>query len=349
MIRTRKQVFVVFLILVFLSSELAIQGQVICPSSEHPTSVHIPSDTIIRQGLNTIENSKQGITNHSSLLLELKNWYNEHPLVAFASLIGTTMTVKFIDGSYTVIMDAFADEKEQMPDTPSLIFHHRGAEASNNTAVILNPFEYLYGHQQCNRIIATLLRHDYRLEYLANEAVDLSYLRHNLTADIVYMDTHAGYFDLNGDQQADAVVIATGEPWTNDTEQIYEFEYQHQLIVKGMVGDRGFVTFTPAFIEYYYSPGGFTNSLIYMATCYATYDASMAQAFLDAGASTYMGWTKNTMFWTNSRTSVNAFRLLASGCTVQQVCTLIRFGGIYNRVFHSKLVYYGAGDHRIPT
>jgi len=349
MIRKEKKAFIIFLILGLLTSGLTAQGKIVSPPFEHPASTPIPTDAIIQQGLQTVGNGLQGIKNHSSLLLELKNRYNGNPFVSFASLVGTTITVKFIDGSYTVIMDAFSKEKEQMPDAASQFLFYNYPTVSTHIAVLLNPFEYLYGHQQCNHIIATLLRHDYRIEYLANEAVDLLYLRHNLTADIVYMDTHAGYFDLNGDQQADSVVIATGEPWTNNTEQTYGFEYQHQLIVKGMVGDKGFVTFTPAFIEYYYPEGSLTNSLIYMATCYATYDASMAQAFLDAGASAYMGWTKNTVFWTNSRMSVNAIRLLISGCTVHQVCTLIRFGGVYNRLFHSKLVYYGDGDHRIPT
>lgn len=90
------------------------------------------------------------------------------------------------------------------------------------------------------------------------------------------------------------------------------------------------MAFTPAFIDYYYAPEDFPDSLVYMATCFATYDVSMAQEFLDAGASVYMGWSQNTVFWTNSKTSVNAFRLLADGLAVQQHCRLIGSGGFYN-------------------
>lgn len=348
MIQKGKQVFIVLFILGLLTSELNVTGEVVRQLPEIPSSVHISSDAIIQQGLNAIGTERQKTSNHSIMLSMLKDWYKRQPLVAFASLIGSSITVKFVGGSYTVIMDAFSDEKE-CPPNPPLVLPVTSQLGGPRTAVLMNPFEYLYGHQQCNRIITILVRHQYHVEYLPNEAVDVSYLRHNLTADVIYMDTHAGYFDLDGDQQADSVVIASGEPWTNDTETTYAFEYQHHLIVKGMVGDQGFVTFTPSFIEYYYSSQGFPQSLIYMATCYATFDASMAQAFLDAGASVYMGWSKNTVFWTNGRTSVTAFRLLASGWTVKQVCTLIRFGGVYNRVFHSKLIYYGAGDFRIPT
>jgi len=120
------------------------------------------------------------------------------------------------------------------------------------------------------------------------------------------------------------------------------------MIVKGMIGNQGIVAFTPAFIDYYYNPGDFPDSLVYMATCFATYAASMAQEFLDAGVSVYMGWSQNTVFWTNSKTSVNTFRLLANGLAVQQVCRFIGSGGFYNWLFHSKLMYYGNGEHRIP-
>ncbi|EMR75279.1 hypothetical protein MBGDF03_01103, partial [Thermoplasmatales archaeon SCGC AB-540-F20] len=45
----------------------------------------------------------------SSLLpTELEKWYNSHPMIEFASLVETTITIKFIDGSYTLLMDIFS-------------------------------------------------------------------------------------------------------------------------------------------------------------------------------------------------------------------------------------------------
>jgi hypothetical protein len=245
-------------------------------------------------------------------------------------------------------MDVCSDKKNPSVDSSVVFSQEYFSVSSNHTAVVLNADEYLYGHRQCMKIITSLLKKDYTITYLANEAVDLSFVRHNLSRDIVYMNTHAGYFDIDGDHQSDAVVIATGEHWTNDTEQKYSFEYQNKMIVKGMVGDTSFIAFTPAFIDYYYEPEKFPDSLVFMATCYAAYDTSMAQAFLDAGASAYVGWSQDTIFWTNSWASVHALRLFAHGLTVQQVCTLIRSGGFYNWLFHSKLVYFGDGDHQIP-
>ena len=153
---------------------------------------------------------------------------------------------------------------------------------------------------------------------------------------------------MNSDHQADAVVIATGEFWTNETEQKYVFDFQNKLIIKDMAGNQGIVAFTPAFIDYYLNSADFPDSLVYMAICFATCDASMVQEFLDVGASVYMGWSQNSVFWTNSKTSVNVFRWLANGLVVQQVRRLIGSGGFYNWLFHSKLMYYGNEEHRIP-
>lgn len=318
------------------------QATTVQPFREHSVTLQIPSADIIRQGLNEVGTRQ---SDHSRLK-DLERWYNTNPLVEFASLIGKTITVKFIDGSYIALMNPF--EKERVEDTVSLVPETCSKNSATHIAVLLNPAEHVYGNRQCVQILKTLINEGYGVTYLANGAVDVPYLRHNLTADIVYMNTHAGYFDVDGDHQADMVVIATGEPWTDETEQKYMVEYQNKLIVEGMVGDQGVIAFTPEFIDYYYKQGDFPGSLVYMATCYAAYDDSMARAFLNASASVYVGWTQNTVFWTNSRTSVHAFHLLANGKAVQQVCARIRSGGFYNWLFHSKLVYYGDGKYQIP-
>ena len=305
----------------------------------------ISSDEIINYGLRLNFEEK-----------DLEKWYTSHPLIEYASLIETTMTIKFIDGSYTLLLDIpLLIDNNKLANTETLCTsvplcsNYISEDTLGYSAVLLNPSEYLYGNRHCKKIINRLLTNGYNIAYIANEDVDLPYIRYNFTAEIVYMNTHAGYWDIDGDQQADTVVIGTGEYWTDETENIYQFEYENQMVVKGMVGDKSFVCFTPAFIEYYYDPGDLPNSLIYMATCHATYDDSMANAFLESGASAYMGWTQNTVFWTNSKTSVRAFRLFTLGLTVQQVCGLIRYGGFYNFLFQSKLTYFGDGDHRLPT
>ncbi len=323
-----------------------------------PLQAHLPKqdpcfisavfpDGIINEGIRLIRDEQKPTLHSSMRQAELATWYNQHPLVDYATCIHQSITVKFIDGTYVVLLDPFFQKQGfNQDDLPSYV-HTVYSGTSSKTAVILNPAESIYGHFQCQCIINTLLNRDYSIEYLANQAVDVSYIKNNLSVSIIYMNTHAGYFDVDGDSQADAVVIATGEHWTNETEIKYAYELENHLIVKGMVGDRGFVAFTPAFIEHYYSEKQLPDSLVYMATCYALYDDSMAEKFLDVGASVYMGWSQNTVFWTNSRTSVRAFRLLSYGFTIHQVCRFIRSGGFYNWLFQSKLSYQGDGTYRI--
>ncbi len=308
----------------------------------------ISSRDVIQEGIRLIRTGPNPGESKSDSLEVLTAWYNQQPSIEYACLIETSITVRFIDGSAVVLFDPISDTKEikRCLNPTKVRWSHTGA--TDKTAVILNPAESMYGHFQCQRIISLLMNHDYMIDYVANQAVDLSYVKNNLSATIIYMNTHAGYFDIDGDSQADAVVIATGELWTNETEIKYAYEVQNHLIVKGMVGDIELVAFTPAFIEEYYTEKRFPDSLVFMATCYALPDTTMAQEFLDAGAQVYMGWSQNTVFWTNSRTSVQAFRLLLYGLDVQQVCRLIRSGGFYNWLFHSKLSFAGDGTYRLP-
>jgi hypothetical protein len=344
--RLRTQILAIVIFLLLFTSGIPFQAHLLKQGTN--SFLQIPADAIIYEGIQIILAEQKSGVNPFDRFDMLVDWFNAHPSVEFASGIETSITVKFIDGSYVVLLDPFSEGQRDLGDMIDRFVYERFSGTSGNTAVILNPAESMYGHYQCQRIITTLLHRDYSIEYLANQAVDVAFLKNNLSADIIYMNTHAGYFDVDGDSQPDTVVIATGELWTNETEQKYPDDIENYLIVKGMVGNQGFVTFTPAFIATYYAEKHFPGSLVYMATCYALYDSSMAQEFLDAGATVYMGWSQNTVFWTNSRTSVQAFHLLSYGFSVQQVCRLIRSGGLYNWLFHSKLLYFGDGTYTMP-
>jgi len=334
----------IFLLWLFLGTQ---PGQTQMEKQEVGSFPLVSSQDIIQEGIRLIRLEQNPGDVQSESLEALTTWYNQHPYIDYASLIETSITVRFIDGSSIVLLDTLSEKKGLSKTILPVSFQKCFLFGTDKTAVILNPAESMYGHFQCQRIISLLMNHDYSIDYVANQAVDLNYVKNNLSADIIYMNTHAGYFDVDGDSQADAVVIATGEVWTNETELKYAYEVQNHLIVKGMVGDLAFVAFTPAFIEEYYTEKRFPDSLVFMATCYALSDTSMAQEFLDAGARVYMGWSQNTVFWTNSRTSVHAFRFLSYGLDVQQVCWLIRSGGFYNWLFRSALMFVGDGTFRL--
>ena len=286
---------------------------------------------------------------------DLQKWYNSNIMIEFATYTGNTITLKFIDGTFKLILDVFSNVNNKIfnSNKEKIEFEHlittNNDKLFGNSAQLLNPSEYLYGNIHIKRILNNLINHGFNVEYVYDQDVDIPYIKNNLYAEIIYMNTHAGFWDIDGDQQGDCVVIGTGEHWTEETKTLYPFEYENKMIVEGLVGEQSFVCFTPDFITYYYSLKNFSSSLIYMATCHATYDDSMANAFLDSGASVYMGWTQNTVFWINSKTSVRSFRLLNLGLNVHQTCNIIRYGGLLNFLFQSKLTYYGDGNHKIST
>jgi len=193
MMMSKKKRFLTVLLLWFLVvGGTASHGGASPYPSGNDASFFFPCDDIIRQGQHEIAGEPEQMEESTFLLQKLESWYNTHPLIEFASLVETTITVKFIDGSYMVIMDMVSDKKDPRDDSSLPHSQQYSQVSSNHTAVVLNADEYLYGHHQCKKIISTLLKKDYMITYRANEAVDLSFIRHNLSADIVYMNTHAG-------------------------------------------------------------------------------------------------------------------------------------------------------------
>lgn len=351
----KKKIFItVLLFILFIGGTLSQAQHSINNNNDIQINVEIKHKKIINNGIDLVSEAKNLDCLDKDNIIRLVDWYNSHPLIEFANLIENTITIKFIDGSYTLLFNIFTFInkhttgriiKSYIPISIFSILPYK--VPARKTSLILNPSEYLYGNHHCKKIINILLGKGYNIIYLANEDVDLTFIEQNLDTEIIYMNTHAGYWDIDGDSQPDAVVIATGEFWTNDTKDVYEFEYENQMIVEGMVGDNSFIAFTPFLIEHFYESGDLPDSLVYMATCHATFDNSMANAFLNSGASTYMGWTRNTVFWTNSLTSVAAFRLFSKGLNVKQICNFIRSGGLINLMIRSKLTYFGNGKHRL--
>ncbi|MCK5458989.1 MAG: hypothetical protein KAI20_03800, partial [Thermoplasmatales archaeon] len=208
MIIRRKKGIALLLFVVLITITLS-HAQSFEQNGEEYSSVSISYDEIINYGLQLNIEEK-----------DLEKWYNSHPMIEFASFVENTMTIKFIDGSYTLLLDIsspFHNKLENIKtlDMSSPLFSkYLSNDPLGYSAILLNPSEYLYGHRHFKKIINRLLAKDYNIAYVANEDVDLPYIRSNLTAEILYMNTHAGYWDIDGDQQADTVVIGTGEYWT---------------------------------------------------------------------------------------------------------------------------------------
>jgi hypothetical protein len=279
-------------------------------------------------------------------LQTLSRELEQQPLVSATMLCKGSISVEFMDGYQLVLLSPTSSGLQQQtkaradPDSPK-------AFESPHSALILHPFAQVYGSRQCRIIKRILTLQDIPVVYYENQAVDLKFIEENLSTAIIYYNTHAGFWDINTSNQTETVVIATGEKWTNDTITKYSYEYSHQFIVEGVVGTTSYVAFTPALIEYYYNDTAFTDSFIYMATCHAVYDDSMASVFLDKGAAVYLSWTKDTVFWTNSLSSIWTFRLLSLGVSIASICDIIGYGGFYNWLFDSTLSYLGDGSYTL--
>lgn len=296
-------------------------------------------EEIIEQGLEHL-----GGNNFSQTI----RWLCSQPEIEFATYVYNTMTIKFVDGSYILIIEPHqAIDGLHYYNISPMYYTGGNSHSWSREALILNPFEYVYGNWYCRVIAKDLQLLGYNVTYRADNRVDLNFIRYNLSAEVLYLNTHAGCWDIDGDGSPDEVVIGIGEVWDDETDEKYSFEYENKMIVKARIGDRYVIAFTPYLIDYYYRENRFPSSLIYIAACYVAYDSSMANSFLQAGAKAYMGWSRETVFWTNSVTSVVAFKLLCRGFTVKTVCSLIGYGGLFHVLFKSKLMYYGDGNLKI--
>lgn len=311
------------------------------PSLASFTQETLEYNEIVTRIIATIEKIDiQNIKGPTTYQKILADHLQSHPEIKQAITTHKSITVEFNDGYQLVILDAKIPEK-----TPIIKTHISKPEtAAESSAVLLNPFAWVYGNRQCRIINRILSSKDILSTYVENDKVDLRYIENNLSAEIIYVNTHAGFWEINGSTRTESVVIATGELWTNQTPLKYQYEYTNNLIVEGVVGTTSYIAFTPALIEQYYNQSAFDNSFIYMATCHALYDESMASVFLDRDARVYVSWTQDTVFWTNNLASIWTFRLLRLGLPIKNICDLIGNGGFYNWLFESELGYVGDGN-----
>ena len=253
--RTRQPIIALILLTLIISqSTLATQKNLLTENST------ISYHKVIQEGKTIMSRIyQQTPMTINNYLKSLKIWYQNHPDIEFASLSQNTITLKFIDGNHILLIEPLNMNIDKRllthPAKTKFLDNLNPIPATNpeKTAIILNPSENMYGNFQCRRIITMLQSENYNTTHKINTDVTISYLRYNFSANIIYMNTHAGVWDLDGDQQPDIVVIGTGEYWTNETPDKYPFEFENQMIVEGIVGDTSYISFTPDFIYYYYS------------------------------------------------------------------------------------------------
>ena len=134
----------------------------------------IDGEDIIRQGICEIRSRYPSmVTLRMSFFIpllcqKLEQWLSGHPSVDFASFAENTITVRFVDGSYTLIIDPFYsfhniwESPIQSGDTDC---SPTSTLQTYPTALVLNPTAYMYGTRHCRKITSLLQHRGYSIVY----------------------------------------------------------------------------------------------------------------------------------------------------------------------------------------
>ncbi len=147
--RLELKIITILLLFCVTSPCVPLQAQV-APQHVPPPPL-ISSDEIIKEGIAEIRTEQNPDVSVNALLGALEIWLNGHPLVEHATMIGSSITVRFTDGSYVILLDPFSDGSASIENTFTPCIQTCGTSLTNKTAIILNPAESMYGHRQCQR------------------------------------------------------------------------------------------------------------------------------------------------------------------------------------------------------
>lgn len=177
-------------------------------------------------------------------------------------------------------------------------------EIKNRKVIVLAPFNWqlgplgLDGTPDIYQILNNSSCPTFDITYLLNSAVTVDVIKTLYQYGIVAMTTHGDtYFKFlwyekwGWNYPFGQVVFLTGQEVTTVNKPFYEKDLKKGRIVIGSVGERHYYAIKPSFIRYY-AATKYPDSLIYLSSCRSTYNNSMANAFLDSGAKTYLGYSE---------------------------------------------------------
>jgi len=123
---------------------------------------------------------------------------------------------------------------------------------------------------------------NFTIDYVKNSSADLSVLRDLDKYGLVVIHTHGGL------DQNDNVVFISGDEYDSDDENLLDWKagriFPSSLQGKSVWGVK------PSFIDEYNE--AYPNSIIYNGSCESGHNRTMANAFLNNGASTYYGFSE---------------------------------------------------------
>jgi len=177
-------------------------------------------------------------------------------------------------------------------------------------AFLLRPFPSMFDLNSAQYIKGKLETIGYQCDYYEKGAVTVDLMKNMEDYGIVYIQTHGGIADTDYGKQ---VGFATGQ---KVTEQLYKQHYndldQNRLAIvwiyssylSSLVDKKSpYFGIFPNFI-YKYSETPYPNSLIFIDACDSYRNSTLAQAFIEAGAYVYCGYSTPIFFFNNSEQKV---------------------------------------------
>ena len=141
-----------------------------------------------------------------------------------------------------------------------------------------------------------------------------------------------------------AVTIQSGVPLTVST----LLDYQHDFVTGRLVVSNGTIGISPGYIATYSEE--FPDSLVYVGACYSTHSQMLARAFLDKGASTFLGFDQPVASQFAEQAAPALFTRFVDNVPemIGEVFTPGQFDPYHPPPLSAEFQMIGAGDLRRP-
>jgi hypothetical protein len=178
-------------------------------------------------------------------------------------------------------------------------------QVENKKAIVLGAFNSDFGTTDDAPEIRRILRDSkcptFEVKYLLDGNVTVNVIKTLNKYGVVAITTHGDTYykgllswwkeEWGWNSWFGQVVFLTGETVTNANRLAYEKDLKKGRLAISGSGASSHYAILPSFIRYY-GNNKYSNSLIYLGSCRATYNNSMANAFLSNGAKTFLGYSE---------------------------------------------------------
>ncbi len=268
-------------------------------------------------------------------------WYNDN-IAGWVSSLGINYGVSLFPEEERASEYTLASE-----DVPSFTQSFSAAADEElvlvGEAIVIAPFKYDFEPtDESNEIADMLSDHGMDVTTVYNtssavETVSVSSFKNLGQYEAVVITSHGDTAMVNN---RESVIICTNDRMTTAGELISNFT--DLATGRSMLINNAFAI-TPSFISYY--SGSFDDSIIYVGSCRSTYNSTMANAFINAGAGAYIGYDNYVGYTFAYNHGKDAFVELVDGDTVSELDDL---GDTDSGPHYAVFEYIGDEDATLP-